>query len=517
MGLVEDYLMQDPALRGFYATHPCELLKQPMEHGAWGAGMVDALAAWQETLGAPKAVLADSTVFATGQQPGIFTGPLYSIYKAITAIQLARRYTEAHGLSATPVFWVAGDDHDFEEVRTAYLLTKQFEPLPLTYAPAEYVEGAAMYQTPATPALHALIDEAAARCSGEFRDEVCAYLHDSAEQAESVAHWFALVMARLFRDTPLCIFAPHLPAARVAAAPVFAHEIAHPLVSTQKNNATAEVLAGLGYPPQVVKGADECSFFVDYQGRRRKVLWDGANFQVPAERATLSQAEMASLLQSAPERFSANVVLRPVVQQTLFPVAAYVGGPGEMAYWLQLKDVFEHFGAPMPVVYPRAQALLLDTKTRKLRDKFGFGHSEWYDPIETLEPRALRGVVRNPVLDALREHRAGVQHAVDALVCSIDRSAGKDRNPGERSRQFAAHTMANLDKLEHSFAQADQQQAQTVRQQLQRVVNTMAPFRKPQERVYSVVPWLFEQGWELVPRLLERLDATAHGVQEVEL
>jgi len=517
MGLVEDYLMQDPALRGYYAAHPCELLKHPMEDGAWGAGMAEAVSAWQETLGAPKEVHTGSTVIATGQQPGIFTGPLYSIYKAMTAIQLARRYAEVHGTLATPVFWVAGDDHDFDEVRTAYLLTKQFEPLALTYAPEEYVEGAAMYQTPATGALHALIDEASAKCSGEFREEVCAFLHESAERAESVAEWFSLVMARLFRDTPLCIFAPHLPAARVAAAPVFAHEIAHPLESTRRNNATAEALAALGYPPQVVKGADECNFFLDYAGRRRKVLWDGAAFQVTVERDTLSQAEMAALLQSSPERFSANVVLRPVVQQKLFPVAAYVGGPGEMAYWLQLKDVFEHFDAPMPVVYPRAQALLLDTKTRKLRDKFGFGHSEWFEPMDALEPRALRGAVRNPVLDALREHRAGVQHALDALAVSIERAGGKDRNPGERARQFAAHTMGNLDKLEHSFAQADAQQSQTVRQQLHRVVQTVAPFRKPQERVYSVVPWLFEHGWDLIPRLLERLDATHHGVQEIEL
>ncbi len=517
MGLVEDYLMRDPALARFYATHPCELLKCPVEHGAWGAGIVDALTEYQEELGAPKTVKPGSTVIATGQQPGIFTGPLYSIYKAITAIQLAERYSAAHGGEATPVFWVAGDDHDFEEVRTAYLLTKHFEPLALTYAPDNYVESAAMYQTPAAPALHALIDEAAAKCSGEFRDEVARFLHDSAESAASVSHWFALVMARLFRDTPLCIFEPHLPAARKAAMPIFAHEIAHPLVSTAKNNATAAALGDMGYPPQVVKGADECNFFLDFQGRRRKVLWDGASFQVPAEGMSISRDEMNTLLQEAPGRFSANVVLRPVVQQTLFPVAAYVGGPGEMSYWLQLKEVFEHFATPMPVVFPRAQALLLDTKTRKLRDKFGFGHLEWYDPMESLEPRALRGVVRNPVLDALREHRAGVQHAVDALVSSIDRSAGKDRNPGERAHQFAQHTMSNLDKLEHSFAQADKQQSEAVRAQLHRVVHTVAPFRKPQERVYCIVPWLFEHGWDLIPRLVERLDATHHGVQELEL
>ena len=517
MGLVENYLAADPAVEHFYARHPSRLLSEPAPVGAWAPGLGEAVEQYQSALGAPKVVDASSTVIATGQQPGIFTGPLYSIHKAITAILLARRYEQAHGKPCTPVFWIAGDDHDFEEVRTAYLLSKQFEPVTLTYAPDGYVEGAAMYQTPADESLHMLIDEAAARCSGEFKDEVAAFLHSSADEAQSVAHWFALIIARLFRDTALCVFVPHLEAARLAAAGVLAQEIAEPLVSTELSNEAAGALQRLGYPPQVVKGADECNFFLDFGGRRRKVLWDGSAFHIPAESMRVTKQDMAALLQSSPERFSANVVTRPVVQQALFPVVAYVGGPGEMAYWLQLRAVFAHFGQPMPVVYPRAQALLLDTKTRKLRDKFSFGPHEWFDPIESLEPRALRASVRNPALDALREHRHGVSAALESLACAVKRAGGKDHSPGERAHNFTEHTLANLDKLEHTLAQADAQQAEAIRGQVRRVANTIAPFRKPQERVYSVVPWLFEHGWDLIPRLLDRMDPMQHGIQEIEL
>lgn len=516
MGLVEDYLSRKPELDGFYQRHPDDLFAPAAASGAWADGLAGAVATCQARLGAAKTPAGNEAVIATGQQPGIFTGPLYSIYKAITAIQLSARHAELHGTPCVPVFWVAGDDHDFEEVRTAHVLTKQFEPLALEYAPANHNDGAPMYRTPADDSLHNLLDEAAARCGGSSRDAVLPFLHESIDAAESLSHWFALIMARLFRDTPLLLFVPDLPEARLAAVSVLEREIAEPTESTQRSNAAGEALGRKGYPQQVVKGAEECSFFVEYEGRRCKVIWDGELFRIATRRHPCSREEMLALLRAEPERFSANVLIRPVVQQALFPVNAYVGGPGEIAYWLQLRGVFEWHELPMPVVYPRAQALLLDAKTRKLRDKFGFEPDAWFAPPEQLASRALLSAAKSPALDALRTHRESLSQALADMSAAVSRAAGKDRSIAERAEAYREQTLAGLARLEERIAQADAQQAETIRAQTRRVQNVLAPYRKPQERVYCILPWLFEYGWEFIPRLMESLEAGARGMREIE-
>lgn len=515
MGLVQDYLSRAPQLEPFYERHPGELFTAPPGPGPWAPGIVEALCNYQETLGYPKDVDPAAHVIATGQQPGLFGGPLYTVYKAITALQLAERYSKVHGVPCVPLFWVASDDHDFEEVCTAHLLTKQYELLSLKYDAPERVADAPMYLTPVDASIHALIDEAAARCSGEYRDEIAAWLHDTLDAAQSMSHFFALLLARLFRDTPLVIFAPNLGEAREVSTPVF-ESVAKPLEATRLSNAAAARLKDLGYPPQVVKAENECSFFVEMNGSRCKVLWEDGEYKLPTIGRSFTQGEMLALLAS-PNRFSANVVLRPVLQQALFPVAAYVGGPGEIAYWLQFREVFAAFGQKMPVVYPRLQAVLLDSKTRKLRDKFAFAPEEWTSPLESLESRAVLSHVQSPALAALRAERGQVAAALEQLAGAVRRASGKNPAPAERTEAFVQRTLQGLDRLEAGLAEGDTAQADAVRAQVRRVAAVLAPLRKPQERVFCVLPWLFQHGWDLIPRLMQQLDATSGQVQEIEL
>lgn len=513
MGLVEDYLARAPQLENFYARHPDDLLKAPAIDLKWAPGIVQALRGYQETLGYPKDINPHAHVIATGQQPGIFGGPLYTVLKAISAIQLSERYSETHGVPCVPLFWVAGDDHDFDEVCTAHVLTKNFEPLALKCDAPGRPTDAPMYLTPVDPALHAQIDEAAARCSGEFRDEVCAWLHELVDGSQSIAHFFTLFLARLFRNTPLLFFPSNLGEAREVATPVF-ESVARPLDATRLANEAAARLTALGYPAQVQKAANECSFFLEVNGSRCKVVWEDELFKLPTLGRSFTQSEMLGML-ACPNSFSANVLLRPVLQQALFPVAAYVGGPGEIGYWLQLKEVFAAFNQPMPVVYPRAQALLLDSKTRKLRDKFAF--EDWSAPVEALESQAITRHVQSPALNALRSERVPLEAALQKMAEAIRKAGGKNLAPGESATAFAERTLQSLDRLEASLAGADSAQAEAIRAQVRRVANVVAPHRKPQERIYCLLPWLFNYGWDIVPRLMKQLDATRRDTQEVEL
>ncbi|MBN2308569.1 MAG: bacillithiol biosynthesis cysteine-adding enzyme BshC, partial [Candidatus Hydrogenedentes bacterium] len=347
--LLDEYTRRAEDLTACFAKPLASLFESPPEARPWDAALVSALRAEQERLGSDAAFAGDEAVVVTGQQPGLFTGPLYTVYKAVTAVRLARAVQSRTGAPCVPVFWIGGEDHDFEEVRTAHFLTKSGKPLSLTCTPSTPVEGLPIYRVPVEPSLHDTVERAAAECPGsEFRGEIASFLHDSLDAAESLADWTARLIARLFKGTGLIVFSPQLPAAREAAAPVLAREIAEPLAATRLLTEAGTRLEALGFPVQVAKAAHECCFFVEADGRRRKVVFDDGRYLLPEDGAAYTPAELLELLENAPARFSPNVALRCVVQQRLFPTAAYVAGPGELAYWAQLRPLFEHFAPALP-------------------------------------------------------------------------------------------------------------------------------------------------------------------------
>jgi bacillithiol biosynthesis cysteine-adding enzyme BshC len=516
--LFEDYCAQRSLAAASFARDLDVVQAAGDDRLAWGAGLREALPEYQTALGLDRDIPADATVVITGQQPGIFTGPLYTIYKAVTAIRLARKVAEDTGRPCVPVFWVGGDDHDFEEVREVGLLTKHNTRLNLRFDPADHLDGAPMYRVDTEASLQELIDLASAEAPGsEYADGVKAMLESTLENATSLAHWFALLMARLFEDTELCIFVPHLAAGRTGAVPILRREIEHPLKTTALANEGGAALIAAGYEAQVEKGQDECSFFLEMGGRRRKVLYTDGRFHIPEEKMSCTQEEMLTMLETSPERFTPNVVLRPVVQQALFPAAAYVAGPGEIAYWAQLRAVFDHMDQPMPVVYPRSRAVLTSIKLNKLLKKYGFSVEDLYAAPDALQDRALRAVARNPALEALEAHKVAIRESVSSLGQDFSRVKGRFGDLPGMHATFSEHVEKGIARLERALLQADEAQVDAARKQVERLCVSLAPDRKPQERVYTIFSWLFAYGPELVPRLVDRLDTDRFDLQEVEL
>jgi len=372
-----------------------------------------------------------------------------------------------------------------------------------------------MYGVPLEASLHDLVDRAAEAAPGsDLREDVAAFLHESLDASDSLADWTARILVRLFRDTPLVVFAPHLPAARALAAPVLEREIGGPLESTMLLNEAGKRLKEAGFHQQVAKGVTECNFFVEVDGRRRKVLFEDERYVLPDEETSYSTDELLGLLASTPGRFSANVALRCVVQQHLFPVAAYVAGPGEIAYWAQLRQVFAHFGTEMPSVYPRARCVLTTRKVNQLREKLGFTLEDLEGPPDVLAERALEVTSRAPARDVLARHRETIRAALSPL--------GEELQPyNKTAARMASNTAQRLDKeldrLERTILKGDEAQSEAVRNQVARLCNALYPLRKPQERVCNIFSFLFEHGWDLVPRLIEAIDIDSFEMKEIEL
>lgn len=490
--LVDHYLAGRPDAARFYAASPSALFTEAPVQAPWLA--VD--------------TARRESVVVTGQQPGLLTGPLYTVYKAITAIHAARTVTERTGAACTPLFWIGGDDHDFEEVRSAHILSRRHEVASLRYAPETDIARFPMFEVALEDSLHGLVDAAAAAATGsEFADEVTAFLHASLDDAASFSDWMGRIMARLFERTPLRFFSPDDPTARRAAALIFERELNDPLATTQLVNAAGEQLEALGYPPQLTKNPTECAFFLQVERRRAKVVFEDGRFSLPEERVSFTPDEMRGILAASPERFTANVALRCIVQQHLFPVAAYVAGPGEMAYWAQLKEVFKHHGLPMPIVYPRLRAVVTTPKLAKLLAKNGLSLDDMTRPEADLVEEALRNAAGASALAPHRQDMDAVRGAAERLA----------RAAGPEGESFGKRVDAALARLEHALIHRDRARTEAIRAQVHRLCNSLAPERKPQERVLNVFSFLFAHGWDFVPRVMRALDVEDFTTQEISL
>lgn len=513
--LSQEYTDNAPDLAEFFAGPPRAVFEAAPAGSGVDMSLLTAINRYQAHLGASGALEPGDILIVTGQQPGLFIGPLYTVYKAATAVRLAETLTQRLGRRCVPVFWIAGDDHDFEEARAACFLTKRHEPLALRYEPRESVDGLPLRRIALDEGIHTLIDRAAAETPGsELSAPIAEFLHETAAASDSLAEWTARLLARLFADTPLALFSPDLPEARVLAAPLFEREIRMPGETGALLNEAGARLEALGFRQQVAKGAEECSFFVEFDGRRRKTLYQDGRFVFPEEGASRAPDELLALLRDEPERFSPNVALRCVVQQRLLSPRAYVAGPGELAYWAQLKPVFERFGEPMPIVYPRARAVLLDTKLRRLMERYSLAPGDLAEPADVLLARALSAA---EPLEAQRLLRAGAGAAVAAL-----QELARDLEPhsavaAEMTARLADRTRSEVARVETAVLRADTERVAAVEQQLRRLCNALAPWRKPQERVYTVCTFLFRHGWELGLRLCRELDIESFGMNLVEL
>ncbi len=508
-----DYLSGRSELAAFYGASPQAAFECPPAR-PWAPGVAESVREFSARIGVSTKVAGIEAAVLTGHQPCLLAGPLFTVYKAATAVRLARLLRERHGVACVPVFWVAGDDHDFHELSQVHLLTQRDEPLELAYRPSADVRERPMYHVPLEASLHDLIDLAAGSARGsEFRAEVAAFLHESLDASAHFSEWSARILAKLFESSELAFFDPSEPRARNASVPIIARAIQAPLVTTERLMATGTALSQLGYTPSIQRGGRECAFFLELDGRRARVLYEDGRFHAPGHGKSWTESELLALLEAEPGRFSPNVALRPILQQHLFPVAAYIGGPGEIAYWAQLRGVFEAFQLSMPPLLPCARAVLTTPKWRKLLRESGLSYADLTLPSDALLELALRNTASESMADIADAQRR-VETAARELAARVAFQGGPAAGLAET---FEGGVLTQLERLERGLLRADAARLDTARARVSRLGNVFAPLRKPQERVYSVFSFLFQYGWGLVPRIVDALDIASFELNEVEL
>ena len=508
--LASEYADRFAAVAEFYAGNPwtaegwrdaVQRVQAQAHDRARLVALLDAQAARRGApAGARRAIheLSDRRTVAvvTGQQAGLFGGPLYTLLKAITALQLARRAREEHDVPAVAVFWVDSEDHAWEEVRSCPVLDGDLALRTVSLgAPA----GAGELPV-ARVVLDGDVERAVTELEGalqptEFTAEIVQALREGYRPGMRMADAFACWMDRLLGERGLIVFESADPAAKPLVADLFARELERPGHTASLALAAGERMREKGHDPQVVPQPDAVALFA-LNGGRVPIRARGEQFAIGEQ--TVPRAALVDEARRHPERFSPNVLLRPLAQDTLFPTVAYVSGPSELAYLGQLKDVYRYFDVPMPLMYPRASATLLDTASTRFLAKYDLPLVDLRQQDEAALNRLLETQLPASVEEALNAADAAVRTHMAAVVDAVGQI---DPTLTGAARTTVGRMEHDLRTLHTKIIHAAKRRDETLRRQFSRAQALAFPSGHPQERTLGLPFFLNRYGWVLADRL----------------
>jgi bacillithiol biosynthesis cysteine-adding enzyme BshC len=439
---------------------------------------------------------AGSAAIVTGQQVGLFTGPAYSLYKALTAIRVAREMT-ARGTSAVPVFWLASEDHDLEEVN--HCLWPSADGLKRFALSGQGGEGRRVGDIALGVGIEALVAAATEILAGPSSAVVAEALSAAYRAAETYSGAFGKLLARLFAGRGLVLLDPLDIRLQRLATPIYRQALDQNEEIIGGLMTRGKALENAGYHAQVKVTERGTLLFAQVAGRRLPLRVKNGSFT--AGEAAFSAADLEQALEAAPGFFSASVLLRPVVQDSLLPTAAYVAGPSELAYYAQASVVYSKLLGRMPVILPRAGFTLVEPEVGRLLRKYRL---------------TVRDVLRGRQHLRARLERESVPRALDRQFSTgeknLRRLLMRMRRPlkqldptllgalGTAERKM----LFQFDKLRGKTGRAGEERVALLDAREMTLRDALFPHRGMQERTHCLVPYLARHGMDLLDQLEER-------------
>jgi len=490
-----DYIHQKDSLKLFYSRFPeiknfkAQILEKSNSYSLSNRKvLVDALDKQYAGLDATDLVkknllaLHEKNTFTitTGHQLNIFTGPLYFIYKIVTVInackELKKQYPNYHFV---PVYWMASEDHDYNEIKYFRLYGKKYT-----------------WETDQTGAVGRFDTKSIEKLFETIPGDISLFkkaYQKNRSLSEAVRHYVnelfskeGLVVIDADDHTLKTLFQ------EVIRTDIFDHT-PKKLVEAQNNK-----LESLGYHPQVF--ARDINFFYLDKNLRSRIEVKEDTFQVVDTLLQFSKNEIEKMIQEEPEKFSPNVILRPLYQEVILPNLAYAGGPAEIVYWLQLKTVFDQFKVPFPILMPRNFAMIIDQPVSRKFEKTGLDYQHLFEEKNFL---FNQWIVKNSVnnLSLGKEMQAVIEKFTD-----IRNQAGKiDSTLIKYIEAQAKRTINGLEKIEQKMLRAEKRLHSDKIQQLESVKDELFPKGSPQERVDNFLNF-YQKDPQFIQSLLDSFD-----------
>ena len=466
------------------------------------------LSAQQQRRGAPPEARAalerlrqrGAVAVLTGQQAGAFGGPLYTLLKALTALKLAARIRQNQGVPAEAVFWIDAEDHDWEEIGSCQVLDGDVQPRVVKLAPPGGAGRLPIGRLALQDSIVSSLDELASCLPPtEFTATLLARLRNDYRPGASPAEAFGRLLEFTLGEFGLVVYDASDPAAKTLARRIFVRDVQFPGTTSELANEAGRKLLDLGYHAQVSADEDALALFA-LDGARLPIRFGEGVFHV-ADR-TLSHDDLLAEVSAHPEAFSPNVLLRPIVQDALFPTVAYVAGPSELAYLAQLKPVYAHFGVPMPLMVPRISATLLDSAGTRFLAKHELPIEALFAQDERVLNRLLEAALPESVEQAFQAAESALGDPLQQLVQAVP---AIDPTLEGAARSVAGRIQHELQGLRTKIIHAAKRRDDTLRRQFTRTRAQAFPGGHSQERAISFVSFLNRSGPGLVRQLLEQL------------
>jgi bacillithiol biosynthesis cysteine-adding enzyme BshC len=504
---------------GFDLDAVAAAAERTLVHSRPMSAVAEALSRQQEARGGRSAAsrarqLAEEGAVAvvTGQQAGLFGGPLFVLYKALATIEIARRLEARRARPVVPVFWAASDDHDFAEVRAVSVLDAAGAIRTLRYEPGQEPAGEPAWAIELDQTITGLVgDLRQALASSLGLDETMDAVARAYRPGESLSGAFARLLGTVFPE--LVVLDPADAALKRLFTPVLVRELRDASPTSRLALEAGRALLAAGYHQQVPVRPGFLNLFLLEGGQRRALALAGGTLEVRGTGERLPLVEAVHRLEAEPSLWSPGALLRPLVQDAILPTAAYVGGPAELAYHAQIAPSYGHFGIPRPALVPRPSVTLVEPSQARALDAEGLSLGDLVGDPEALLSRWAREAYPD-VEEAFRRTREAIEREMGAVEEALGAQDPTLRGAAAAARGRVLHPLDGLhEKALRALKKRDQGRAERLR----RTRDALVPGGALQERGLGLVGALGRHGLGLPALLRERVLPFAREHQVIRL